>query len=247
MTAWDGDAYQQRFDQLAASGTDVHGEAAFVMRYRPATLLDAGCGTGRVAVEVARRGVEVVGVDLDASMLATARRLGPTVEWHEADLATLIRRVATIEGVERIRFTTSHPAQFDDSLVAAYADVEKLVSHLHLPVQSGSDRILKLMKRGYTSARYIAKIEKLKAVRPGIAIATDLIVGFPGETEEDFQQTLDLVRTVGFDQSFSFIFSARPGTEAAELEGQLPWEVTQPRLARLQARARINQFFERRF
>ena len=89
MTAWDGDAYQQRFDQLAASGTDVHGEAAFVMRYRPATLLDAGCGTGRVAVEVARRGVEVVGVDLDASMLATARRLGPNVEWHEADLGTL--------------------------------------------------------------------------------------------------------------------------------------------------------------
>jgi tRNA-2-methylthio-N6-dimethylallyladenosine synthase len=102
-------------------------------------------------------------------------------------------------------------------------------------VQSGSDRILKLMKRAYTAARYVEKIEKLKAVRPGISIATDIIVGFPGETEDDFEQTLDLVRTVGFDQSFSFIYSARPGTDAAALDGQLPWEVTQPRLARLQA------------
>jgi tRNA-2-methylthio-N6-dimethylallyladenosine synthase len=136
----------------------------------------------------------------------------------KADLADLIRLVAELDGVERIRFTTSHPAQFTESLVAAYATVDKLASYLHLPVQSGSDRVLKLMKRGYTAAKYIAKVEKLKAVRPGISLSTDFIVGYPGETEEDFEQTLDLIRTVGFDQSFSFIYSPRPGTPAAKLE-----------------------------
>jgi tRNA-2-methylthio-N6-dimethylallyladenosine synthase len=152
----------------------------------------------------------------------------------KADLATLIRRVADIEGIERIRFTTSHPAHFDDSLVAAYAEVGKLVNHLHLPVQSGSDPILKSMKRGYTAAKYLAKIDKLKRVRPGISISTDFIVGFPGETEEDFEQTLELIRKVGFDQSFSFVFSPRPGTSAELLE-DLPRDVKQQRLERLQA------------
>src|SRR5688572_30971078 len=136
----------------------------------------------------------------------------------KADLAALIRRVADIDGIERIRFTTSHPAQFTDSLVGAYATVPKLASFLHLPVQSGSDRVLKLMKRGYTAAKYAAKVEKLKAVRPGISLSTDFIVGYPGETEEDFEQTMTLIRTVGFDQSFSFIYSPRPGTPAADLE-----------------------------
>jgi len=150
-----------------------------------------------------------------------------------ADLAALIRRVAEIDGVERIRFTTSHPAQFTDSLVGAYATVEKLASFLHLPVQSGSDRVLKLMKRGYTAEKYIAKVEKLKAIRPGISLSTDFIVGYPGETEEDFEQTLALIRTVGFDQSFSFIYSPRPGTPAADLE-DLPYDVKQKRLERLQ-------------
>jgi tRNA-2-methylthio-N6-dimethylallyladenosine synthase len=152
----------------------------------------------------------------------------------KADLAALIREVAKIDGIERIRFTTSHPAQFTDSLVEAYATVDKLASFLHLPVQSGSDRILKLMKRGYTAAKYLAKVEKLKRVRPGISIATDFIVGYPGETEEDFEQTLDLIRAVGFDQSFSFIYSPRPGTPAADLP-DLPYEVKQQRLERLQA------------
>jgi tRNA-2-methylthio-N6-dimethylallyladenosine synthase len=152
----------------------------------------------------------------------------------KADLATLIRHVAEIDAVERIRFTTSHPAQFNDALIDAYATVDKLVSYLHLPVQSGSDRILRLMKRGYTAAKYIAKIEKLKAARPGISISTDFIVGYPGETEEDFEQTMDLIRTVGFDQSFSFIYSPRPGTPAAELE-DMPYEVKLQRLQRLQA------------
>jgi len=151
----------------------------------------------------------------------------------KADLAALIRRVADIDGIERIRFTTSHPAQFTESLVGAYAAVEKLASYLHLPVQSGSDRVLKLMKRGYTAEKYIAKVEKLKAVRPGISLSTDFIVGYPGETEEDFEQTLALIRTVGFDQSFSFIYSPRPGTPAADLV-DLPYEVKQNRLERLQ-------------
>jgi tRNA-2-methylthio-N6-dimethylallyladenosine synthase len=152
----------------------------------------------------------------------------------KADLAALIRRVAELDGVERIRFTTSHPAQFTDSLIGAYATVPKLASYLHLPVQSGSDRILKLMKRGYTAAKYIARVEKLKSVRPHISLSTDFIVGYPGETEEDFEQTLELIRAVGFDQSFSFIYSPRPGTPAALLE-DLPYDVKQNRLARLQA------------
>jgi tRNA-2-methylthio-N6-dimethylallyladenosine synthase len=152
----------------------------------------------------------------------------------KADLAALIRQVAAIDAIERIRFTTSHPAQFTESLVGAYATVGKLASFLHLPVQSGSDRVLKLMKRGYTAEKYVAKVEKLKAVRPGISLSTDFIVGYPGETEEDFEQTLALIRIVGFDQSFSFIYSPRPGTPAADLE-DLPYEVKQQRLERLQA------------
>jgi len=152
-----------------------------------------------------------------------------------ADLATLIHYVAAIDGIERIRFTTSHPLEFGDALIEAYRDVEGLAAYLHLPVQSGSDRILKLMKRGHTTAEYLDKMERLKAARPGISLASDFIVGFPGETERDFEETLDLIRAVGFDQSFSFIYSARPGTPAAALEGELPRSVTQPRLARLQA------------
>jgi tRNA-2-methylthio-N6-dimethylallyladenosine synthase len=160
---------------------------------------------------------------------------GPTTSGgKKADLATLIREVAKIDCVERIRFTTSHPAQFNDALVAAYATVNKLASFLHLPVQSGSDRILKLMKRGYTAAKYVAKVEKLKAARPGISISTDFIVGYPSETEEDFEETLELIRTVGFDQSFSFIYSPRPGTPAAELT-DMSHELKQRRLERLQA------------
>jgi tRNA-2-methylthio-N6-dimethylallyladenosine synthase len=152
----------------------------------------------------------------------------------KADLADLIRRVAEIDGIQRIRFTTSHPAHFDDALVEAYAEVDKLVSYLHLPVQSGSDLVLKLMKRGYTADKYVAKVEKVKRVRPGISIATDMIVGFPGESEQDFEATLELTRRVGFDQSFTFIYSPRPGTPAASLP-DLPREVKQARLERLQA------------
>jgi tRNA-2-methylthio-N6-dimethylallyladenosine synthase len=153
-----------------------------------------------------------------------------------ADLATLIHYVAAIEGIERIRFTTSHPVEFTDALIEAYRDVPKLANFLHLPVQSGSDRILRLMKRGHTVAEYVHKIDKLRQVRPDISVSTDVIVGFPGETETDFEATLELVRRVGFDQSFSFIYSARPGTPAAAIDDPDPYPVKQARLERLQAR-----------
>jgi tRNA-2-methylthio-N6-dimethylallyladenosine synthase len=151
------------------------------------------------------------------------------------DLGQLIRAVSSMPGVERIRFTTSHPINFDDSLVEAYAHSRKLVNHLHLPVQSGSDRILALMRRGYTVLEFKQKLKKLRAVRPDITISTDLIVGFPGETERDFQHTLDLTAEAGFDQSFSFIYSRRPGTPAASLPDDVPDAVKSERLARLQA------------
>jgi len=151
-----------------------------------------------------------------------------------ADLALLINYVAEIEGIERIRFTTSHPLEFSDSLIDAYASIPKLVDHLHLPVQSGSDRILSLMKRGYTAHDYLQIIEKLKQVRPDISLSSDFIIGFPGETETDFQATMDLIEAVGFDHSFSFIYSARPGTLAAELEDEAPLAEKKQRLAVLQ-------------
>ena len=137
---------------------------------------------------------------------------GPMADGTLADLATLIHFVAAVDGVERIRFTTSHPLDFNDSLIEAYANVPKLNNFLHLPVQSGSDRILAAMKRGHTVLEYKQKLRKLRAVRPDICISTDLIIGFPGETDEDFIATMNLVAEVGFDQSFSFIYSRRPGT-----------------------------------
>jgi len=161
---------------------------------------------------------------------------GPMEDGTECDLATLIRFVARVDGVERVRFTTSHPVEFSDALVEAYADVPKLVSYLHLPVQSGSDRILALMKRGYTALEYKQKIRRLRAARPGISLSSDFIVGFPGETDRDFAQTMDLIAEVGFDQSFSFIYSRRPGTPAAALPDDVPREVKSQRLAVLQQR-----------
>ena len=151
-----------------------------------------------------------------------------------ADLAALIYFVAEVPGVERIRFTTSHPVEFRDSLIEAYRDVPQLASHLHLPVQSGSDRILALMKRGHTALEYKQKIRRLREARPGISLSSDFIVGFPGETERDFEATMDLISDVGFDQSFSFIYSRRPGTPAASLPDDVPYDVKQQRLARLQ-------------
>jgi tRNA-2-methylthio-N6-dimethylallyladenosine synthase len=159
---------------------------------------------------------------------------GPTADGAVVDLATLIHHVAAIPGIELIRFTTSHPLEFNDSLIEAYASVPKLANHLHLPVQSGSDRILALMKRGYTAIEFKDKVRKLRAVRPDICISSDFIVGFPGESDRDFAATLALVRDVGFDQSFSFLYSRRPGTPAASLPDEVPLEVKQERLAQLQ-------------
>ena len=157
-----------------------------------------------------------------------------------ADFALLIEYVAEIPGIERIRYTTSHPNEFTNRLIEAYARVPKLVSHLHLPVQHGSDRILMAMKRGYTAMEYKSIIRKLRAVRPEISLSSDFIVGFPGETEEDFAKLMNLIETVGYDASFSFIFSPRPGTPAANLADDTPHEVKLKRLQHLQATVEKN-------
>jgi len=159
---------------------------------------------------------------------------GPYGEGEFADLGLLIRAIAEMEGIGRIRFTTSHPLEFSDSLVEAYRDVPKLANYLHLPVQSGSDRILAAMKRGYTAIEFKQKIRKLRAVRPDISISSDFIVGFPGETDADFEKTMKLIEDVGFDQSYSFIYSRRPGTPAADLQDDVTSETKHARLDRLQ-------------
>ncbi len=164
---------------------------------------------------------------------------GPMHDGEIADLATLIYYVAAIEGIERIRFTTSHPVEFTDSLIQAYAEVPKLASYLHLPVQHGSDRVLSAMKRGHTILEYKQKIRRLREARPGISLSSDFIIGFPGETDKDFEALMNLVAEIGFDQSFSFIYSARPGTPAASLADDTPMDVKKQRLQILQAR--INQ------
>ena len=151
-----------------------------------------------------------------------------------ADLALLLEYVAEIPGIERIRYTTSHPNELTDRLIEAYGRIPKLVSHLHLPVQSGSDRILAMMKRNYTALEYKSRVRRLRAVRPDLSLSSDFIVGFPGETEADFEATMRLVEEVGFDASFSFIFSPRPGTPAASLPDATPAEVKTARLMRLQ-------------
>jgi len=153
-----------------------------------------------------------------------------------ADLALLLHYVAAIDGIERIRYTTSHPVEFTDSLIDAYAEIPELVSHLHLPVQSGSDRILAQMKRGHTALEYKQKIRRLRKIRPDISMSSDFIIGFPGETEEDFQATMQLIEDIGFDHSFSFVYSPRPGTPAASVEDDVPLTTKKARLAQLQAR-----------
>jgi tRNA-2-methylthio-N6-dimethylallyladenosine synthase len=194
-----------------------------------------------VLVEVARlaaqgvREVNLLGQNVNAYR-------GPYGEGEFADLGLLIRAIAEIEGIGRIRFTTSHPLEFSDSLVEAYRDVPKLANYLHLPVQSGSDRILAAMKRGYTAMEYKSTVRKLRAVRPQISLSTDFIVGFPGESEDDFAKMMKLIDDVGFDSSFSFVFSARPGTPAAALTDDtlLPTKLARLHLlqARIEAQAR---------
>lgn len=159
---------------------------------------------------------------------------------QSADLALLIRYVAAIDGIERIRYTTSHPVEFSDSLIDVYTDVPELVSHLHLPVQSGSDRILRMMKRGHTAFEYKQKIRRLRRIRPHISMSSDFIIGFPDESDEDFEHTMKLIDDIDFDHSFSFIYSMRPGTPAADLDDNIPLEIKKKRLARLQQRINSN-------
>lgn len=165
---------------------------------------------------------------------------GATHEGDIADLALLIHYIAQIEGIQRIRYTTSHPIEFSDSLVDVYREVPELVSFLHLPVQSGSDRILSMMKRGHSALEYKSKIKQIREARPDITISSDFIVGFPGETEADFNATMQLIEDIRFDQSFSFIYSPRPGTPASSLPDDVSMEVKKQRLSQLQAR--INEF-----
>ena len=186
---------------------------------------------------LAEQGVKEVTL-LGQNVNAYRGRMGPTEDI--ADFALLIECVAEIPGIERIRYTTSHPNEFTQRLIDVYARVPKLVDHLHLPVQHGSDRILGAMKRGYTTLEYKSTIRKLRAIRPDIGLSTDFIVGFPGETEDDHARTMALIDEIGFDASFSFVFSARPGTPAAALPDATPQAVKLKRLQALQARIEEN-------
>jgi len=168
--------------------------------------------------------------------------VGEMADGERADFALLLAHVARVEGLERLRYTTSHPLEFSQRLIDAYGRIPKLVSQVHLPVQSGSDRVLAAMKRNYTAMEYKSIIRRLRAVRPDISVSTDFIVGFPGETEADFGQTMKLVEDVRFDGAFSFVYSARPGTPAANLPDDTPQEVKLARLARLQER--LQEFSE---
>ena len=161
---------------------------------------------------------------------------GDTHDGDAMDLAELITLVAAIDGIDRIRFTTSHPVEFSDSLIDVYADIPELVSHLHLPVQSGSDRILAAMKRGHMALEYKSKIRRIRKHRPNISLSSDFIIGFPGETDKDFEDTMNLINDVGFDNSFSFIYSARPGTPAADMADEISEDTKKERLSILQQR-----------
>ena len=183
-------------------------------------------------VELAEQGVREVNL-LGQNVNAYQ---GTTHDGDTADLAELIRHVAAIDGIDRIRFTTSHPVEFTESLIDVYADVPELVSHLHLPVQSGSDRILMAMKRGHTVLEYKSKVRKLLKIRPDLSMSSDFIIGFPGETDADFEATMNLIQEIGFDNSFSFIYSRRPGTPAADLPDTVTEETKKERLAILQNR-----------
>ncbi len=165
---------------------------------------------------------------------------GPGPDGYNVDFSLLLHAVAAVDGIDRIRFTTSHPLEFSDAIIAAFADIPKLVNHLHLPVQSGSNAILARMKRGHKREDYLEIIRKVKLARPGISLSSDFIIGFPGETEQDFQDTLDLIDQVGFEFSYSFIFSPRPGTPAADYPDGVSLEEKERRLQIVQARLNAN-------
>lgn len=238
----------EKFDQLPQP--DPEGATAFVSIMEGCSKYCTFCVVPYTrGEEISRPVIDVLAeiTHLSQQKVREVNLLGQNVNAYRGkmpnesicDFAELITYVAGIEGIDRIRYTTSHPVEFSDNLISAYAEVPELVSHLHLPVQSGSDRILSAMKRGHTAIEYKSKIRKLRKIRPDISISSDFIVGFPGETESDFEKTMELIHEVGFDQSFSFIYSKRPGTPASDLSDETSEETKKLRLKILQDR--INQ------
>ena len=236
----------EKFDRLPEPSVD--GPAAFVSIMEGCSKYCSFCVVPYTRGEEVSRSVASVMQEVESLASRGVREihlLGQNVNSYlgdidgdQADLAELIYYVAEVSGVERIRFTTSHPMDFSDNLIQAYADIPALVDHLHLPVQSGSDRILEAMKRGHTAEEYRERIHKLRQVRPNISLSSDFIVGFPGETEVEFEDTMALIDEIGFDTSFSFIYSARPGTPAAGLVDEVSETTKKAWLQRLQARIR---------
>ncbi|MBL1321699.1 MAG: tRNA (N6-isopentenyl adenosine(37)-C2)-methylthiotransferase MiaB [Methylophaga sp.] len=235
----------EKFDNLPEAKAD--GPTAFVSIMEGCSKYCTFCVVPYTRGEEVSRPVDKVLVEirgLAAQGVREVNLLGQNVNSYSgeldgddtADLALLIHYVAAIDGIDRIRFTTSHPVEFSDSLIEAYGEVPELVDHLHLPVQSGADRILAMMKRGHTTLEYKAKIRKLREVRPNISMSSDFIIGFPDESDADFQATMDLVNEIEFDHSFSFIYSARPGTPAAAFTDSVSDEVKKDRLKQIQMR-----------
>jgi tRNA-2-methylthio-N6-dimethylallyladenosine synthase len=235
----------EKFDHLPAQG--AHGPSAFISIMEGCSKYCTFCVVPYTRGEEVSRPARDVLNEIEALASQGVREVnllgqnvnayqGETDDGDQMDLAELITYVAQIEGIDRIRFTTSHPVEFSDALINVYAEIPELVSHLHLPVQSGSDRILAAMKRGHMVLEYKSKIRRLRNIRPDISISSDFIIGFPGETDQDFENTMNLIQEIGFDHSFSFIYSARPGTPASDLTDDTPESVKKHRLAILQDR-----------
>jgi len=233
----------EKFDNLPEAKAD--GPSAFVSIMEGCSKYCTFCVVPFTRGEEVSRPVDKVLIEIRALAAQGVREvnlLGQNVNSYQgdmddgdtADLALLIHYVAAIDGIDRIRFTTSHPVEFSDSLIDAFAEVPELVNHVHLPIQSGSDRILAMMKRGHTAIEYKAKLRRLQQVRPNISLSSDFIIGFPDEGDADFQATLDLVKEMNFDHSFSFIYSARPGTPAAAFIDSVPDDVKKDRLKQIQ-------------
>ncbi len=233
----------EKFDRLPAPGVD--GPSAFVSIMEGCSKYCTFCVVPYTrGEEVSRPFDDVIAevVHLASQGVREVNLLGQNVNAYrgathdggEADLAELISYIAEIQGIDRIRFTTSHPVEFSDALIDVYAQVPELVSHLHLPVQSGSDRILAQMKRGHTALEYKSKIRRLRKLRPDLSLSSDFIIGFPGETEQDFNATMKLIEDMDFDMSFSFVYSARPGTPASDLPDDTDEDTKKQRLATLQ-------------
>ena len=230
----------EKFDRLPEPEAD--GASAFVSVMEGCSKYCTFCVVPYTRGEEVSRPVDDVLTEIAHLAMQGVREvnlLGQNVNSYrhrDTDLAELIALVAKIDGIDRIRYTTSHPVEFSPSLIQAYEEIPELVSHIHLPVQSGSDRILMAMKRGHTALEYKSKIRKLRQIRPDISISSDFIIGFPGETDDDFAATMKLIEDIGFDTSFSFIYSRRPGTPAADLTDVTTEEVKKQRLAALQSR-----------